>query len=186
MTQTLIPKSHWLRNIPIILSALFLLLAIAVPAMATGANITAFSISDSNTGASTGTVINTAAQTVSVTVLNGTDLTDMVATFTLYSGATATVGGAAQESGDTENDFTGSLTYHITGTDVSKDWVVTVTPAIGGSTAADFTSYSIPNQVIASQIRILDGTVIVTMPFGTDASNLTATYATSPGLHQSK
>jgi hypothetical protein len=182
MTQTKIPKSNRMRNILVILTALVLLAVAAVPATATGANITAFSIIGSNTGPSTGTVINTAAQTVAVTVLNGTELSSMVASFTLDSGATATVNGVTQESEENENDFTGSVTYHVTGTDVSKDWTVTVTPAIGGSTAADFTSYSIPNQVIASQIRILDGAVIVTMPFGTDTTNLTATYTTSAGV----
>jgi len=182
MTQIFNPKSNRHGTIFIVLMSMLLLALVASPSMAAGANITAFSIIGSNTGPSTGTDINTAAQTVAVTVLNGTELSSMVASFTLDNGATATVNGIPQESEENENDFTDPVTYHVTGTDVSKDWTVTVTPAIGGSTAADFTSYSIPNQVIASQIRILDGTVIVTMPFSTDTTNLTATYTTSAGV----
>ncbi|MGC9330793.1 MAG: T9SS type A sorting domain-containing protein, partial [Bacteroidales bacterium] len=67
--------------------------------------------------------------TVDVEVAYGTDLTGLVADFTLSDGATAEVGGVLQESGVTANDFTSPVTYTVIAEDgtTTQDWVVTVT-----------------------------------------------------------
>jgi len=73
-------------------------------------------------------IIDSTNQTVTVEVEYGTDLTDLVTTFILSTGATATIGGVGQESGVTANDFTNSVTYVVTAEDglTVQDWVVTV------------------------------------------------------------
>ncbi|MFQ5571722.1 MAG: hypothetical protein ACE5G0_18735, partial [Rhodothermales bacterium] len=79
------------------------------------------------TGAAT---INAIARTVDIEVANGTDVTNLIATFTLSAGASATISGTAQASGVTANDFTNPITYTITAEDSStSDWTVTVTVA---------------------------------------------------------
>jgi hypothetical protein len=63
--------------------------------------------------------INEEYSTISLEVSTATDLTNLVATFTLSAGATATVGGVAQVSGTTANNFTNQLTYEITAQDTT-------------------------------------------------------------------
>ncbi|MFN5444791.1 MAG: PA domain-containing protein [Crocinitomicaceae bacterium] len=65
---------------------------------------------------------------VTVTVPKGTDLTKLVASFTLSAGATAKVDTAKQISGVTANDFTGVVKYDITAADnyTKKSFEVTV------------------------------------------------------------
>jgi hypothetical protein len=67
------------------------------------------------------TVVSKAAETV--------DLTAIVAEFTLSTGATATVGGTAQTSRQTPNNFTAPVTYKVTSGDGAtvNDWTVSVT-----------------------------------------------------------
>jgi hypothetical protein len=58
----------------------------------------------------------------------GTVLTSLIATFTLSYGATVAIGGTAQVSGTTPNDFTGALTYVVTAQDgTTKNWTITGT-----------------------------------------------------------
>jgi PA domain/Secretion system C-terminal sorting domain len=65
---------------------------------------------------------------VTVTVPKGTDLTKLVASFTLSAGATAKVDTVKQVSGVTANDFTGVVKYDITAADNynKKSFEVTV------------------------------------------------------------
>ena len=73
----------------------------------------------------TGT-INEAQKTISVTVPNGTSLTNLVATFTT-SGINVNVGGTEQISGTTENDFTNPVVYTVVAADATtQDYTVTV------------------------------------------------------------
>lgn len=84
-------------------------------------NITAFSFASvPATGAISGTDIT-------VTVPVATDVTALVATFT-HTGASIAVGGVAQVSGVTANDFTSAVTYTVTDTlGSTQDYTVTVT-----------------------------------------------------------
>lgn len=51
--------------------------------------------------------------TVNVNVLEGTDLTDLVADFTLSEAGTVEIGSAEQTSGVTSNDFSNPVTYEL-------------------------------------------------------------------------
>jgi hypothetical protein len=75
--------------------------------------------------------INSEQRTIAITVPYGTNVTALVATFTLSEGATAEVDTVDQDSGITENDFTSPVVYTVTAEDGSttKDWTVTVTKA---------------------------------------------------------
>jgi len=62
---------------------------------------------------------------VSLTVPAGADVTSLVATYELSTGATAKVDDESQVSGETENDFTEPVIYTITGHGI-KEWTVEV------------------------------------------------------------
>ena len=78
-------------------------------------------------------VIDKVPHTVVVEVEYGTDVSDLVATFYLCCGATASVGGVDQVSGITANDFTNPVTYVVTAEDggTVQDWLVTVNIVTG-------------------------------------------------------
>lgn len=57
--------------------------------------------------------IDSLNMTVDLTVLEGTDLTDLVADFTLSEAGTVEVGAAEQTSGVTSNDFSAPVTYKL-------------------------------------------------------------------------
>jgi predicted extracellular nuclease len=137
------------------------------------ANITAYSINGVDG------VINSGDYTISVTLPYGTDVTNLVATFTLSTNATAKVGGVDQVSGTTPNDFTNPVTYTVTAEDgtSTQDWVVTVT-VTPASSAKDITSFTISGQV-SSTIDAVVGTVAVVMPYGTNVTALTPTIEVS-------
>jgi uncharacterized repeat protein (TIGR02543 family) len=72
-------------------------------------------------------VIDTTLRTVTISVPYGTDVTALVATFSI-TGAKLSVGTAVQESGTTENDFSTPVTYTVTAADgTTQDYTVTVT-----------------------------------------------------------
>lgn len=74
--------------------------------------------------------VNTTDHTVAITLPFSTNVTALVATFSLSDKATAKVGTVAQVSGTTPNDFTSPVTYTVTAEDfTTQNWVVTVTKA---------------------------------------------------------
>ena len=90
-------------------------------------SIIAFSFNDLEPAVSG--AIDESAHTIALTVPYGTDLSDLAASFT-STGASVTVGGAAQTSGDTDHDFSGPVTYTVTAADGSRNiYTVTVTVA---------------------------------------------------------
>lgn len=74
------------------------------------------------------TLIDVQAREVIVSMPYGTNVTNLVALFTLSYGATAKVGTTSQVSGETANDFTNPVIYTITAEDgtTTNDWTVTV------------------------------------------------------------
>jgi len=77
--------------------------------------------------------INSTNHTVDIELANGTNLTNLVATFTLSEMATAFIGTTEQTSGTTENDFTSPVTYTIEAENgETQDWTITVTEATVG------------------------------------------------------
>lgn len=72
--------------------------------------------------------LDAAAGTIAITVEHGTDLTDIIASFTLSPGASAKVGSVPQVSGTTSNSYGSPITYTVTAEDgSSKTWIVTIT-----------------------------------------------------------
>ncbi len=124
--------------------------------------------------------INSETGEIAVEMPSGTDLTSLVAEFTLSTGATATVGGTVQESGVTGNDFTNDVLYTVTAEDgtTTKEWTVSVAADL--SSEAEILSYSIPGQV-SSNINDIEKTVDVVMPSGTDVTSLVADFTISYG-----
>ena len=128
--------------------------------------------------------INATLHTVDVTVSTGTDLTSLVADFTLSDDATANIGGTDQESGVTENDFTNTVTYTVVAQDGStQDWDVTVTEE--DSQEANITAYSFAEQTgdatITDPVAGQNGTVDIEVKYGTDLTGLVASFELSYG-----
>jgi len=100
------------------------------PVPSSAKKITAYKFKASkNTALSSDVVgtIDSTLHTVSLTVPYDTDVTSLIATFTLSAGVTAKVGDTSQVSSTTPNDFTNPVTYTITTEDSStQDWVITV------------------------------------------------------------
>jgi hypothetical protein len=129
-------------------------------------------------GTNTG-VVNPTNHTVAVTVPFGTNLTNLIATFTLSPQASATVGGVNQVSGSTSNNFSGPVTYAVAaGSGAVQNWTVTVTQA--PNTETDIIAYSIPGQTGPADINIGNHTVNVVVPYGTTMTGLVATFNLSP------
>ncbi|MEA3285483.1 MAG: Synerg-CTERM sorting domain-containing protein [Synergistota bacterium] len=146
------------------------------PAPRIGKDITSYSIPGQ-----VNSIIDSSAHTVTVTMPSGTDVSSLVADFTLSGGASSEVGGVAQISKKTANDFRNPVTYRVTAEDKSvQNWVVTVNVAPAPRIGKDITSYSLPGQV-GSIIDSSAHTVTVTMPSGTDVSSLVADFTLSDG-----
>ncbi len=126
--------------------------------------------------------INTDRHRINIEVAFGTDVTDLVATFELSYGATAWVNFFwQQESGVTSNNFTNPVTYRVIAEDGStrQDWRITVT--IAPEPEAEIISFNIPGQVGGSNIDENNHTVELSMPYGTDLTNLVSNFILSKG-----
>lgn len=77
--------------------------------------------------------IDSNTNTISVELVNNTDITNLIATFSLSAGASATIEGASQKSGTTTNDFSNEVTYKVTAEDgvTSQNWEVIITVVSG-------------------------------------------------------
>ena len=131
-------------------------------------------------GANVDATIN--GTTISATVPFGTDVTALVATFAT-TGASVSVGGVAQTSGTTANNFTSSVAYVVTAADNSM-LTYTVNVTVAPSSEKTITSYeflSTDNDGLGANVdAAIDGTTITaTVPFGTDVTALVATFATT-------
>ncbi len=117
---------------------------------------------------------------VKVLMPYGTDLSALVADFTLSEGATATINGIEQVSGTTANDWSNNayLKYAVMAEDAStiKNWKVYVGTV--PNTENDILSFSIPNQ-ISSEINIDEHKVTVTMPSDADLTSLVPEFTLS-------
>ncbi len=72
--------------------------------------------------------INPVNHTIEIQVTAGTDITDLVANFSLSNGAIVKIGDTEQVSGTSGNDFTNPLIYSVIAEDntTKQDWAVTV------------------------------------------------------------
>ena len=143
----------------------------------TETDIITYSFSE-ETGAAT---IDATNHTVDIEVGMGTDVTALVADFTLSTAATASVGGTAQVSGTTSNDFTSPVTYNVLAEDGStnQDWIVTVTVATTQSSEKDITAFSFPEETGAATIDATNHTVNIEVNACADLTNLTPSIEVS-------
>lgn len=122
-------------------------------------------------------VIDADNHTINATVVQGTDVTNLTPTITLFSGATISpASGVAR-------DFTENVTYLVTAEDgtTTQSWEVSVTVLQGANSATDILSFKLPNQFDEEIIDKTNHTVEIQMPVGLDLSNLTPTSEVSPG-----
>ncbi|MEO8065930.1 MAG: hypothetical protein ABI643_03725 [Candidatus Doudnabacteria bacterium] len=109
-------------------------------------------------------IVTEADHTIAVIVPFGTDVTSLIPTIVITGASVSPASGVA-------HDFTTPQTYTVTADDGStQDYLVTVTPA--PSSAKAITSFKILGNGTVTEA---DHTIAVSVPFGTDLSNLTPT-----------
>jgi len=122
--------------------------------------------------------INEAENTIAVIMPSGTNVTNLVATFTT-TGASVEVDSTVQVSGTTANDFTSPVTYTVTAADATtQDYMVTIT--VTASSAKSITAFSLGG--VAGTINEAENTIAITMPSGTNVTNLVATFTTTGAI----
>ncbi len=110
--------------------------------------------------------------TVDLTVPSGTDITTLTPTISISDNATI-----SPNSGVTQN-FTNPVTYTVTAQDGStQSYTVTVTTSVNSTDSITSFNFGIAGEVD----NIGTGSVSVTVPSGTDVTNLTPTIAVSTG-----
>lgn len=140
-------------------------------------DITAFSFTSQTKPAT----INAAAHTVDIEVKNGTNVANLVATFSLTLSSSARVNSVSQRSGITSNNFTNPVTYVVQAENGTRqNWVVTVTVA-PPSSAKDITAYSFAEQSKATTINAASQTVEIEVANGTSLNGLKASFTLSAG-----
>jgi hypothetical protein len=122
--------------------------------------------------------INEPANTIAVTVPYGTDVTNLIATFTT-TGADVKVGTTVQTSTATANNFTGPVAYTVTAADGTAA-IYNITVTVAPMSAKAITAFSFAGFNGASG-TINDATkaIAVTVPKGTSVTNLVATFTTT-------
>jgi hypothetical protein len=124
-------------------------------------------------------VIDQEAHTVAVSVPHDTDVSALVATFTVSAEASAKIGAVVQESGVTANDFGAPVTYRVTAEDLTfQDYVVTVAHA---AATTDITAFAVPGQTGDATIDATAHTVAITVPHATVVTALAATFGVTAG-----
>ena len=117
--------------------------------------------------------------TIDIEVASSTSLSALVPTFSLSSGASATIGGTTQVSGTTTVDFSGgSVTYVVTAEDglTTQDWVVTVSLA----PEANIVNYTLAEQTAPATINAENHTVEMTVAAAAELTALVPTFELSP------
>jgi hypothetical protein len=138
------------------------------------------SVNNSGLAASVDGTINGSA--ISLTVPCGTDVSNLIATFS-STGESVNIGSNVQESGVTSNDFTNPVIYTVAAKkDAKRNYTVSV--SIARSTSKEISAFSIKsvnNSVLSTDVEgVINGTAIsLTVPHGTDATGLKASFSTS-------
>ena len=105
-------------------------------------NIVSVATFDLGTTPTFSATVNNSQRTVQLVVTQGTSRVALVPVFSLANGATATVNGASQLSGQTSNNFTIPVTYVVTSQDgtTSQNYVVTVSFATSPTAPQNLTA----------------------------------------------
>jgi hypothetical protein len=109
---------------------------------------------------------------ITATVPNGTNRSNLIASFTASAKAIVKVGQTLQVSGTTQNDFTNAVTYTVTAEDgTTKDYTVIV---IDTTKNEGFLSFQVNgiNGVVVNN----DSIITITVPDNTDITKLVATF----------
>jgi hypothetical protein len=149
----------------------------------TAKEITAFSFEaadNASLGADVTAVIS--GTSITATVPFDTTVTGLVATFST-TGESVRVNNVVQVSGTTPNNFASAVNYVVTAADGSTQ-TYAVTVNIAPNTAKDITSFqflTVNNPGLSANVSatITGTTINALMPFGTDPSNLIATFSTT-------
>lgn len=122
--------------------------------------------------------IDEASGSILVTLPSGTKLDTLVANYTTTAGLVK-IGNIVQETGKTPNDFTSPVIYTVVpASGEPKEYTVTI--KVMSNTAKEIISFGIMNFSSAPvTINETEGTIKVTLPYGTDRKNLIASYTTT-------
>lgn len=125
-------------------------------------------------------VVDQGAKTVTVHVPFATNLTSLVATFTVSNFAVTKVGTVVQQSGVTPNNFTNSVIYSIISQDISTE-LYTVTVIIDSNTEKKFISFSFQqiSPIAGGEFDHINHTIVVQVANSIDRSALVASFAVS-------
>lgn len=126
--------------------------------------------------------VNKAATTVTLEVRYGTDLAALIPSFSQSEFATVSVNGTIQVSGVSAQNFTNPVSYAIEAEDGSVEiYTVTVKylPASQENTLLTYL-FALNSVDYTGVIDEVDKTVVVHVPYGTDRTNLVATFTISP------
>ena len=117
--------------------------------------------------------------TISATLPFGTDISKLVANFTVSNLASLSINGVPQISGQTQNDFTNTVSYTVTAEDGSKqEYIVKIIIAPNTkSNANEILSFGFVNPAVKAQIT--GSNIFVTLPYGTDLTKLLADFQLS-------
>ncbi len=118
---------------------------------------------------------------ISVVLPFGSNLSNLKSIFTLSDSAKAYINNIQQNSGITNNDFTSTLVYKIIAQDTSYSKFYYITISVAPSIEAKLLSYQILNPVALGTISntTYGGLVNITVPFGTNITNLASQFTLS-------
>ena len=115
---------------------------------------------------------------ITATVPFRTDITKLVASFTISEKATVNVGQTQQVSSQTVNDFTNPVFYSVTAEDGSTI-IYSVIVSIAKNTEKQIISFSFDGLNPIVNATITGTNITATVPFGTDITKLVANFTTS-------
>lgn len=120
-------------------------------------------------------VINNLDHTISIEVVNGTDLTNLSPTIVVSEGASISPGSAVMQN------FTNAVTYTVTAENnlTTLDWIVTVTEKPSNQT--DILSFVFSDQTKDAVINDQNHTISIEVAYGTDLTILTPEITVSEG-----
>ena len=123
--------------------------------------------------------INPVSRTISLKTGRGTDLTSLIADFTLEQGASAYVDNIIQESGVTAHDFTSPVSYTVKTADMTDEYWEVRTFYPRKSDKAEFVEFTLPGQKGESIINPLIKRIDITVEKQTDITSLVPEFLLS-------
>ena len=141
------------------------------------ANIESFSIQGQKSCS-----IDTINSRITVEMPYGTNKGSLVATFYLSAGSYAKVSGTQQASRNTPNNFNNPVTYRVyaENRDIQREWTVTVHIV---KAKANFTSFTVPGQVGATQIDTVRKSILAEVARGHPRDSLKPSFVLSDNSH---